>query len=192
MSRDASPDMSPGMGRGLYLIGMPGCGKTTLGCALAKAFGLPFVDVDERIVALAGMDIPHIFAERGELEFREIEHRALAEICAGPVQVVATGGGAMLRADNVALMREAGTVLWVDRPLDHILTDVRQDTRPLLAGDAAERLRTLHAQREPLYRAAAHLRLESATTRSQTLQRALELLASEGFRQAEPLRRAPE
>ena len=166
---------NPKRGR-VYLIGMPGSGKSALGQMLAQALSLPFADADDRVEAVAGMPIARIFAERGEQEFRRLEHEALAGCAGEPPQVVATGGGAILREDNVALMRATGCVLWIDRPLEHILADVRQDTRPLLAGDAAERLRAIHAQREPLYRTAAHLRLDNGDTREQVLQNALALL----------------
>ena len=164
--------------RHIYLIGMPGSGKTTLGRALAASLALPFTDMDARIEALAGMPISRIFAERGEQAFRQMESEVLAQCAAEPLQLIATGGGVVLREDNVALMRATGTVLWIDRPLDHILGDLRQDTRPLLAGNPAERLRALHAQREALYRATAHHRLDNGDTREQVLQSALALLGA--------------
>lgn len=162
--------------RHVYLIGMPGSGKTTLGRVLANALPLPFADMDARIEAFAGMPIPRIFAERGEQAFRQMESDILAQCADEPPQVVATGGGAMLRADNAALMRATGVVLWIDRPLARILADLRQDTRPLLAGDAAERMRALYAERRELYRATAHHRLDNCGSREQALARALALL----------------
>ncbi|MCL2812557.1 MAG: shikimate kinase [Clostridia bacterium] len=160
----------------IYLVGLPGSGKTTLGKALAASLALPFADVDARIETLAGMPITQIFAEQGEEAFRRMESETLAQCAAESPQVIATGGGVVLRGANVALMRATGTVMWIDRPVDHIVGDVRQDTRPLLAGDAAERLRVLYAEREPLYRAAAHLRLENVGTEGQGLISALAFL----------------
>ena len=92
----------------LVLVGMPGCGKTTVGRALAQLSGKPFVDLDEEIVRRAGRPIPYIFQTEGEEAFRELEARVLAEVCAQSGQVVATGGGAVLRAENRAAMRRAG------------------------------------------------------------------------------------
>jgi len=160
----------------IYLIGMPGSGKTTLGQALAAALSLPFADMDARIEAFANMPIARIFAESDEEAFRRMESEALAQCAGEPPQVIATGGGAVLREGNVALMRATGTVLWIDRPLDHILSDLRQDTRPLLAGDAAQRLRALYAERKALYRAAAHHRLDNRGAQEVTLRHALAVL----------------
>jgi len=160
----------------IYLIGMPGSGKTTLGQALSASLSLPFADVDARIEAFANMPITQIFPERGEEAFRRMEGEALAQCAAEPPQVIATGGGVVLREANIALMRATGTVLWIDRPLKHILGDVRQDTRPLLAGDAAERLRTLHVQREALYRGASHHRVDNVGMEEQGLRQALAML----------------
>jgi len=162
----------------IYLIGMPGSGKTTLGQKLAAALALPFADMDARVEALNGMPIPRIFAERGEGAFRQMESEALARCAREPAQVIATGGGAVLREANVALMRATGVTLWIDRPLERILDDVRQDTRPLLAGDAAGRLRALYAERRELYRSAALYQLDNQGTWEQALQSALALLKS--------------
>jgi shikimate kinase len=165
--------------RNLYLIGMPGSGKTTLGRALGKALGLPFADLDEYIVAKAGMSIPSIFAEAGEPAFRALERQALQAVALEPeAQVVATGGGVVLNPANVDTMRGSGILLWIDRPLEHILGNLQPGTRPLLDGDAAERLRTLHAQRHSLYREAAHLRLHNDRRLEEALSEALALLES--------------
>lgn len=176
MKHDPPHDLRP-----LFLIGMPGCGKSVLGKRIAAVLALPFADIDERIVARIGMPISRFFAERGEPAFRALERQTLESAAAEPgARVIATGGGIVLDPVNVETMRAHGTVLWIDRPLADILSDVRQDTRPLLAGDAAERLRTLYAQRQPLYRAAAHLRLDnSGCTRDQAVAKALALLQSE-------------
>ncbi len=164
--------------RPLFLIGMPGCGKSVLGERIAEALALPFADIDARIEAQIGMPIARFFAEQGEPAFRALERQTLETLAAQPgATVIATGGGIVLDPANVETMRARGTVLWIDRPLADIIGDVRQDTRPLLAGNAALRLQTLFAQREPLYRAAAHLRLDnSGCTREQAAQRALALL----------------
>jgi len=160
----------------VYLIGMPGSGKTTLGRKLAQALALPFTDMDARIEALAGLPIPLLFAERGEPEFRRLERQVLRGCSEEPFQVIATGGGTVLCEKNVSIMRETGTVLWIDRPLGLISNGLRQDTRPLLAGDAVERLHALYVQREALYRAAAHLRANAGGTMEEALRRALTLL----------------
>ncbi len=123
----------------LYLIGLPGAGKTTLGQQLAAHYGRPFVDLDAAIVAAAGQDIPAIFAAEGEAGFRAREAAALAEVAgrAAPL-VVATGGGTPCFGDNLARMRTSGFVLWLDGPLPELARRLaaagQAAARPLLAG----------------------------------------------------------
>jgi shikimate kinase len=112
-----------------------------------------------------------------------LEREALEAVAADPApRIAATGGGIVTDPGNVKRMRARGVVLWVDRPPEDILGDLRQDTRPLLAGDAAERLGALNARRAPLYRAAAHLRLENRGAPGEALEQALALLGSGGHR----------
>ena len=92
----------------LVLVGMPGCGKTTIGMELARLSGRTFVDLDDEICRRAGMSIPEIFREEGQAYFRQLERKVLAEICAQSGRIIATGGGAVLRKDNRAAMRRAG------------------------------------------------------------------------------------
>ena len=139
----------------VVLIGLPGSGKTTVGRALAERTGRPFLDTDALIVSAAGEDIPTIFASHGEAAFRALERDAVRDACAVDGAVIATGGGAVLSPENVALLRAGGTVFFLDRSVEDILRTADLTGRPLLRGDA-ERLRALAAQRDGLYRAAAH------------------------------------
>lgn len=144
------------MRKPLYLIGMMGCGKSTMGRELSRLLGAPLVDLDEEIVRREGRSIPEIFADIGDAGFRLCETaalRAVSQECA----VIATGGGIVTREENIALMRETGLVVWLCRPLEDMIADVRQDTRPNLAGDKEERMRTLYAARKALYERACHL-----------------------------------
>ena len=100
------------MKRKLILIGLPGSGKTTVGGLLAERLGLPFADCDDLIQQAAGMTIPAIFAEKGEPWFRALESRLLAELCAGPRQVIATGGGAVVAEGNRKLLKSSG-YFWI-------------------------------------------------------------------------------
>ncbi|MBP3655840.1 MAG: shikimate kinase [Clostridia bacterium] len=145
------------MRKHLFLIGMMGCGKSTMAAALAQLTGTPCLDLDEAIVRREGRSIPEIFAGGGDDAFRICETAALRAACAMPPRIIATGGGIITRPENIALMRETGLVVWLCRPLESIIAGVRQDTRPNLAGDKEERMRTLYARREALYRGAAHL-----------------------------------
>lgn len=132
----------------IVLVGMPGCGKTTVGRALARLSGKPFVDLDEEIVRRAGKSIPDIFREEGEAAFRELEAQVLADVCARSGQVIATGGGAVLRAENRAAMRRTGWVYFLCRNLEELPTD----GRPLSQKGSLEEM---YRVRKPLYSAAA-------------------------------------
>lgn len=143
----------------LILIGPMGAGKTTIGRRLARAFDLPFVDLDERIQADCGASIPLIFDVEGETGFREREHRALADVLAGPVVVLATGGGAILRPENRELMRARGYIVHLDIEQGRQWERLRRDrSRPLLkTADPRARLAELKQVRDPIYRELAHL-----------------------------------
>ena len=140
---------------------MMGCGKSTIGRFLSARLGCPLLDLDREIAAFEGRSIPEIFAESGDAGFRVCEHIALVRACSAAPCVVATGGGIVTRQENIDLMRAAGLVVWLNRPLEDMIRDVRQDTRPNLAGDKAERMRTLFAAREALYRQAAHIEFDN-------------------------------
>ena len=138
--------------RAIFLYGAPASGKSTLGKALAERLGLGFVDLDERIVAEAGMSIPEIFKTRGEAAFRDIESKALKEVVSGLIPklqasnfklstltVVSLGGGTLLRGENRSLCEENGTVFCIDTPSDDELArriGAAPGSRPL--GDKAK------------------------------------------------------
>ena len=164
------------MNKHLFLIGMMGCGKSTLGALLARELRTPLLDLDADIERYEGRSIPAIFASAGDAGFRIAETAALRRACAGAPCIVATGGGIVTREENIALMRESGLVVFLCRPLEDIIAQVRQDTRPNLAGDKAERMRTLYAQRAALYRRAAHLCFDNSAPPQQAA-RALATLA---------------
>lgn len=148
----------------LVLVGMPGAGKTTTGRELAKRSGKPFVDLDEEIVRRAGRPIPEIFARDGEAAFRELEARVLAEVCAQSGQVIATGGGAVLRADNRAAMRRTGRVYFLRRMLNQLPVE----GRPL---SQRESLAEMYRVRQPLYEAAADASVRNDWTAEETAAR---------------------
>ena len=159
----------------LYLLGLPGAGKTTLGRQLATYYGREFVDLDAAIVAAAGQSVPAIFAAEGEAGFRAREAAALRVVAArpGPPLVVATGGGAPCFHENMTVLLATGFVLWLDVPLPELARRLARSphSRPLLAAApppgqtraealAAHLTRTL-AARERFY-ARAHLRYAGA------------------------------
>ena len=130
----------------IALIGMPGCGKTTVGRALADLLGRPFYDADEQIEARAGRKIPDIFAQDGEAAFRRLETEVLAELSRQSGAVIATGGGVVTREENRDLLRQNSTVVWLQRELHSLPLTGRpvSQSRPL---------NELAAERMPLYRA---------------------------------------
>jgi shikimate kinase len=155
-----------------YLTGMPGSGKSTLGRALSEKLGCRFCDLDEAIVRRTGQTIPHLFAQRGEDGFREAETAALREVATESGLVVSTGGGAILRLENVDCMQKSGRILFVDRPLDCLLQDIEVQGRPLLAeGEAA--VRRLYHTRYALYLERCDLRIENEAGPAAALERLL-------------------
>ena len=162
----------------ILLIGMMGCGKSTIGRLLSQRMKRPLIDLDEEIARAAGQSIPEIFAAEGDAGFRVHETEALGRALDADAAVIATGGGIVTREENIRMMREKGIVVWLCRPLEDMIADVRQDTRPNLAGDKEERMRTLYAQRERLYKAAAHLQFDNRMPPREAA-RALEKLLTE-------------
>ncbi len=104
----------------LVLVGMPGCGKTTVGMELSRITRRPFIDLDDEIARLAGKSIPEIFRKHGEPAFRALERKVLAQACDKNGQIIATGGGAVLRKDNRVVMRRTGRVYFIRRDLDQL------------------------------------------------------------------------
>lgn len=140
----------------IYLTGIMGCGKTTLGCLTAQILGMPFLDLDEAIVDLAGKSIPDIFQEGGEALFRKQETEALRAVSKRHGQLVATGGGILLRRENIRIMEDSGIICWIQRELTDILGDLDASGRPMLGGDPA-RLAGVYQERLPLYQSTAQL-----------------------------------
>jgi len=114
--------------RNIVLAGMPSCGKSTIGKRLAKELNMQFIDTDEQIVKLAGKPISQIFEDLGEDGFRDIESQVIAGISAKQNCIIATGGGAVLREQNVTLLKGNGTIYFIDRPLELLITT---NDRPL-------------------------------------------------------------
>jgi shikimate kinase len=139
-------------GVNLYLIGMMGVGKTTVGQLLAQQLGYGFVDTDDVIVQAAGKSISQLFTEEGEAAFRQLESDVLGQICAFTNLTIATGGGIVLRRENWGYLHH-GLVVWLDVPLEIILSRLAEDqTRPLLQDmNPQAKLRSLLEQRMPLY-----------------------------------------
>ena len=145
------------------LIGLPGSGKSTVGRQLARRLGVAFIDSDQVIEQRLGCSIRLFFDREGEDAFRDIEEAVLDELTAGTAPaVLSTGGGAVLRPANRLHLSARGKVVYLHAAPDDIFRRLRHDTtRPLLqVADPQQRLRSLYAQRDPLYRETAHYVIE--------------------------------
>ncbi len=150
--------------RALLLAGMMGAGKSSAGRVLATRLGWAFIDTDERVEQRAGRAIPELFRSEGEARFRAVERDVLSELPARGA-VIALGGGAVVPEENRVLLREKGTLVWLDARPETLAERVAEtDDRPLLAGavgdERLERLRALRTERAGAY-ACADLRVET-------------------------------
>lgn len=141
----------------IVLIGMPGSGKSTIGKALAQTLNMAFVDTDETIVEKAQTSIPEIFEKQGEKAFRDLETEAIFQVCKNQHTVIATGGGAVLREENVKLLAQNGRIYFLDRPLSSI--EATAD-RPL--SSSREALQQRYNERYDIYVKSAHVHLKAS------------------------------
>lgn len=149
----------------IVLVGMPGCGKSTIGRQLARLRQLPFLDSDHEIERYLGCSIREFFDREGEAAFRDVEERVIGETLADPTRrVIATGGGSVLRPANRATMKTYSTVVYLHTQVDDLARRLSRDTaRPLLqVADPRQRLRDLYAVRDPLYREVADIVVDTA------------------------------
>lgn len=151
----------------VFLIGYRGCGKTTVAKELAKQLKYECVDSDQQVETRAGKRIAEIFSEEGEAAFRDLESKAIAEICERQKTVVALGGGAVLREENRNRLAKAGVVVWLTASVDTLAERLAADSatlamRPNLtaAGGKAE-IAAILSERTPLYRQCATLVIDT-------------------------------
>ena len=153
----------------LILIGMPGCGKSTVGQLLAQKLNRPFFDADEELVKRFGCDIPTFFAREGEAAFREKESEMLAELGKRSGCVIATGGGCVTRAENYALLHQNGVIVWLRRDLAALPTE----GRPISQSTG---LTELYTRRRGLYERFADHVVENDSDPAATAEKIVELL----------------
>lgn len=155
----------------IVLVGLPGSGKTTVGKQLARRLQLPFVDSDHEIEQRLGCSIREFFEREGEARFRDIEAEVIDELTRSGPMVLSTGGGAVLRPENRQCLRSRGKVFYLRSTPEDVFRRVRHDrNRPLLqVADPLQKLRELHAARDPLYREVAHYVIETGRPSVATL-----------------------
>ena len=150
----------------IILIGLMGCGKTTVGKMLSKKTGMPLLDTDAIIEEQVGKSIPDIFRDHGENHFRALETallRYLLEQRLSPAPIISTGGGIVIRPENREILRKLGFTIWLNVSVKALLTRTKASSnRPLLQSpDRKAILTRLHSERRPFYRESAHYRLNS-------------------------------
>jgi shikimate kinase len=155
--------------RNVFLVGLMGAGKTTVGRVLARRLNLPFVDSDHEIEARTGVSIPTIFEIEGEEGFRRREAQVIEDLTQREALVLATGGGVVLDPANRALLKSGGWVVYINVPPETLYERIRHDrNRPLIqVENPLARLRELYAQRDPLYRAVADLVIDGRRLNTQ-------------------------
>lgn len=160
----------------IIIIGMPGSGKTTFGKALAKRLNRPFYDADDVIVEREGKTIPELFAISEDC-FRDAEVRASQYLADKQGIVVACGGGVVKRPENMDIFKKTGTVFFLDRSPDDIVTDVDVSTRPLLK-DGKQKVYDLYDERINLYRGDGDYRIANNKSIDEVLEDFVKLIES--------------
>jgi shikimate kinase len=155
----------------ISLVGLPGSGKSTVGRQLARRLGLPFTDSDHAIEQRIGCSIGEFFEREGEPRFRDMEESVIRELAQAGSGVLATGGGAVLRAANREQLHRAGHVVYLRTTPEEVFRRLRHDrNRPLLqVDDPLQRLYKLFEERDPLYRETAQFIVETGRPSVATL-----------------------
>lgn len=150
------------MERHIFIIGMPGCGKSSLGKKVSANMGLPYADTDQRIEEAFGCPTAQIFDRYGEQAFRNAETNVLIQLTREPGSLVSTGGGMVMREENREIMRNHGLIVLVDRPLEAIMGDIKLNRRPLLAKKGLPEVERLYHERIDIYRSIADVVLDNS------------------------------
>lgn len=148
--------------RHVFLIGMPGCGKSSLGKRVANNMRIPYVDMDQRISDAVGCTVSEMFERYGEQAFRNAETNTLIQLTRETPSLISTGGGTVLRENNRAIMRNFGVIVLIDRPLEEIMGDIKLDRRPLLAQKGLGEVERLYHERIDIYRSVADFVMDNS------------------------------
>jgi len=151
------------MDRHIFLVGMPGSGKSTLGKRVALKLQMPYLDTDAYLAERSGMNTAQIYEIYGEKAFRDGETRLLQELVNAMPGMISTGGGVALREENQRIMKDQGYIVLIDRPLDDIMLDIRAEKRPLLVRKGREEIDRIYQERMPIYQSIADVVLDNGS-----------------------------
>ena len=147
--------------RHIFLIGMQGCGKSSLGKRVARETGIPFADTDAIVARSAGGTVNDFYARYGEEKFRQAETGALVLLTRAKPMIISTGGGTVLNPVNRHIMRTWGTIVLIDRPLEDILSDIKLDRRPDLRDGGLAEVERTYREQAPVYRDLADITIRN-------------------------------
>ena len=157
----ANCEEEPGVDRHIFLVGMPGSGKSALGRRVAMKLRMPYLDTDAYLTERTGMNTAQLYEIYGEQAFRDGETRLLMELINATPGMISTGGGVALREVNRRIMKDHGYIVLIDRPIDDIMMDIRAEKRPLLAQKGREEIERIYNERMPIYRSVADATLDN-------------------------------
>ena len=160
--------------KNIILIGMTGCGKTTIGQKLSQEIDYDFYDMDNYIEEITNKTIPELFKESEDI-FRKWETKACIELSKKEKSIISTGGGVIKKDENIQALKENSNIFFIDRPLNHISKDIDITTRPLLANDP-EALQQLFIERYPIYTAVADYTIPNAGDIDRVIQTIKEII----------------
>ncbi|WP_432662904.1 shikimate kinase [Wukongibacter baidiensis] len=161
--------------KNIVLIGMPGCGKTTIGKLLSQRLNMKFCDVDHYIEEKEGRSIPDVFKDDGEAYFRKLETSAVEEVSEHKDYVISSGGGVVKFPRNMEALGKNGIIIFINRSVEEIISDVETEGRPLLK-DGKEKLYKLYEERIELYKKYCDYEVRNDDSMNDVINRLLESL----------------
>ncbi len=160
----------------IILCGFMGSGKTTLAKRLSEKLNMPFVDTDEEISKQEGKSISEIFAQNGEAYFRTLETELIKRLSKEEGRIISLGGGLAAKTENHTYLKQAGTVIFIDCPIEITLNRILGDTSRPLTKMGKDEIIALYNLRKPLYEKVADIVIDSSSSKGNTLRLALEAL----------------
>lgn len=160
----------------VFLIGIMGAGKTTVGKELGKEMNMDFIDVDRYVEKKSKTTVNEMF-KNGEDYFRDKESEAIKELCNFDNKIISCGGGVIKREENIKSIRESGFVIYLDRPIDNILETINIEKRPLLK-EGKEKLYAIYEERKDIYEKACHMHYKSDGNIRRTVRELIKVIES--------------